>query len=158
MDGTLLDHYSNDYNKVTIVARPYLSYFFKYLFDNYDNVSIWTNGSLEWYSHCYREILSSYIPDNKSFDFVVTFDDNLISCKLTSPKKLQIIYDIHSKYNETNTILIDDSKHTLTCDLKNSILIPSYICYPELYFDEDEIDDDEELLNIVNILKVSNRI
>ena len=147
MDGTLLEGYTNDYNKTIIKRRPHLMRFFAYLFEKMERVSIWTNGSKEWYTECFDRVLKHCIPAGKSFDFVVTFDDNLIHCKQTSPKQLQKIYDIHPQYTLNNTMLIDDSEHALQCDPFNSILIPTYA------YDSDDSEEDCGLLDIIELIE-----
>ena len=143
MDGTLIDFYVERGN-VYIVPRPNLSAFLKYVFDNFVRVSIWTNGTEMWYIRCFCECLVEHIPEGYDFDFVITLSDKLVKNRSTDPKRLSLIYKKYDNYNENNTIMIDDSEHTLLDNIDNGILIPSFSHDPNC-----ANDTDMELLHII---------
>lgn len=145
MDGTIIDNYSL-MQETIIIARPYLREFLHYLFSHHERISIWTNGSSRWYNKCFNECIQHHMPQDKSFDFVITYDDCLVRNKTTCPKSLSLIYDKYSNYSEHNTIMIDDSPHTLKDNMDNGILISSY------EYEEDDHDLDNELLKMINII------
>ena len=123
LDGTLIDDYYDDANNLCIRPRPHLTEFLIFAFDHFDSVSIWTNGSLEWYRYVYKQELYKHIPFIYCFNMVITFDDGLVMCKESSPKSLRKIYKIYPEFNKNNTILIDDSPHTMRADLDNELVL-----------------------------------
>jgi hypothetical protein len=151
LDGTLIDSYYGDNgNNIIIKARPFLCSFFSCLFYKYKRISIWTNGSSDWFQMCYDKCLKKYMSENMKFDFIITFDDGLVLDKSNSPKKLTKIYQKYSNYNSNNTYIIDDSVHTIQDNLENALLIPTFI------FDPDEPDEPD--YNLLEILyKLENK-
>ena len=94
MDGTLIDSYfSFVTGKMVIIPRPHLKEFLEFVFDNFSNVSIWTNGVKEWYEEVYSTLLITFIPNGKSFHFVKT-RENLFDTNIVKP--LSDIYKIYS--------------------------------------------------------------
>lgn len=149
LDGTLIDSYYGEYgNNLIIVARPFLRKFLESLFLNHESVSIWTNGSKQWFERCHDECLKYHLPDGCKFDFIITYDDDLVTCKRTCPKYLTKIYQKYPKYNKENTIMIDDSIHTMQDNMDNGILIPTFDFDPDLPF-----ACDYELLNTLAIIE-----
>jgi hypothetical protein len=150
LDGTLVDHYTDDYNLIHVKARPHLSKFFKYVFTNFESVSIWTNGTYKWYRYVWDQVLNKHMPLVYCFTMVITYDDGLIVCKETAPKSLHKIYKIYpEQFNKKNTFLVDDSKHTLRNDPLNSFLIPTY----NYDIDPNIIDTDNELVELITLLE-----
>lgn len=150
MDGTLIDSYfSFDTGKMVIIPRPYLKEFFDFAFENFTNVSIWTNGTKEWYDEVCKRVLLSYIPIGKSFHFVKTrtnlFDTNII-------KPLSEIYKIYSCYNNSNTFILDDNPDTYVCNVENSIPITTF----ETILDDENknCNNDNELIKVISLLKI----
>jgi hypothetical protein len=117
----------------------------------------------EWYNTCYN-ILRKYIPTGKSFDFVITYDDNLVIDRMTSPKRLSKIYEMYPEYNELNTFILDDSPHTYRLNSVNAIPITTYDCECDEYEDLDEdvevvnSSTDEELLRIIAYIQELERM
>lgn len=63
MDKTLIEGYfSIKHDKMVIEERPYLGQFLKFVFEHFDNVSIWTNANKEWFDYVYNTILYKYMP------------------------------------------------------------------------------------------------
>jgi len=128
MDGTLLDYVPAyfDHNKsfkVIPIARPYLSLFMKYLFDNFEKVSIWTAAAKTWYDECYEKILKPSLPEGKSFHFIKTRNDYN---SLAVVKPLRMIFEEYPDYNLENTLIIDDNPLTFAENIENAILIKSF--------------------------------
>lgn len=134
MDGTLLDNIPpklqdpsyKHIKKNTIyqpIARPHLKDFLEYVFRNFKRVSIWTAGTKEWYEQCYGEVLRHYIPEGKSFDFVLTREDFQ---RYYPVKPLSFVYKTHPEYNSTNTLIVDDNPVTYSENVENAIGIKSF--------------------------------
>ncbi len=160
MDGTLLDyvppHFDNNntFNKIPI-ARPYLNLFMKYLFDNFERVSIWTAASESWYVICYERVLKNSLPEGKEFHFVKT-RDNYNSNEFVKP--LQIIYEEYPHlYTSENTIIIDDNRFTFVENYEQAIQIKPFF-YDRLSKSVRENLDkhDFELYNMIQILHQRN--
>jgi hypothetical protein len=145
MDGTLIDGFYNDYNEVIIKKRPFLKLFFKFVFNNFDNVSIWTNANFEWFNIIYENELKYLIPEGKSFDFVKTRETSI-----TYPlKDLEIIYIDSPQYNENNTFIIDDCPETYQKNISNSIPIEIY----NYEYEQNISKIDTELLRIIKLFE-----
>ncbi len=112
MDKTLIEGYfSIKDNKMVIEERPFLGEFLKFVFEHFERVSIWTNANKEWFDQVYNTILYKYMPKNKHFDFVITFDDGYVGKDNNGPKDLNVIFNIfENEYNKHNTFLVDDSE------------------------------------------------
>jgi hypothetical protein len=129
MDGTLLDNipaYFDNNHTIYIkpIARPHLDIFMKYVFNNFERISIWTAASKIWYNNCYENVLKHYIPEGKSFHFVKTKDD-YDSSKFIKP--LSLIYAQYPDvYNPSNTLIVDDNRITYVENIANAIPIKSF--------------------------------
>lgn len=163
MDETLIAHKFNPYDIFAHpIPRPHLKEFFEFLFTNCKNISIWTHGTKEWYNIVYNKILKDFIPEGKSFDFVITRDTSICNyndiielnkkireIKIDIPsisllKPLFMIYKKYpEKYNENNTYIIDDNPLTYSLNKKNAIAIKSYNCVN---------NSDTELVRIMNLI------
>ena len=113
MDGTLLDYvppcfdHNKSYTQIPI-ARPYLKLFMKYLFANFERVSIWTAAAKNWYDMCYETVLKEALPEGKDFHFVKT---RLNYEFRKGVKPLKLIYEEYQDlYNPENTLIIDEYK------------------------------------------------
>lgn len=164
MDETLITHKFNPYSIFADpIPRPHLKEFFKFLFANCKNVSIWTHGTKEWYNIVYNKILKDFIPEGKSFDFVITRDtflanyNNIIELNkkireikidihsISLLKPLFIIYKKYSEqYNKNNTFIIDDNPITYLLNQENAIAIKPYNFVN---------NSDTELVRIMNLIK-----
>jgi hypothetical protein len=149
LDGTLIDsgYAPPNYCKVEIYERPHLKEFFAWAFTQFERVSIWTNGSKEWYNKCYQTVLYKHIPLDKCFDFVITYDNGFVLSREYSPKRLSIVYNLNMNYTTNNTFIMDDSPHTYKCNPDNAIPICSFVYNEDA--EQDEID--HELLSIMKL-------
>ncbi len=149
MDKTLIEGYfSLKHQKVMIEERPFLGQFLKFVFNHFENVSIWTNANKEWYDHVYNSVLYKYIPDGKIFDFVFTFDDGYVGKDNYGPKDLNIIFDIYKTngYTKDNTFLVDDSDIHFNQNPQNCYLIKPF----EIDLLNNSHKHDIELLKIIS--------
>lgn len=143
LDGTLIDHHVAEFgNDLIIRPRPFLSAFLEHLFFYYERVSIWTNGTDKWFAQCYDTCLKYHLPRGKRFDLVITFNDRMVADKERSPKRLSLLYDKYPFYHSRNTLIIDDSPHTVVDNPNNAILLPTF------NFDLDK-EDDTELIKVL---------
>ena len=152
MDKTLIEGYfSIKYDKMIIEERPYLAQFFKFVFNHFEHVSIWTNGNKTWFDFVYETVLYKYIPKNKHFDFVITFDDGYVGNDNNGAKDLNVIFNIFEEddYNKYNTFLVDDSETHFDKNPKNCYLIKPF----EVNVDDHSHKYDIELLKIINIFR-----
>ena len=160
MDGTILDyvppHFDDNLShKIIPIARPYLHLFMKYLFDNFERVSIWTAATKDWFDECYEKILKPSIPEGKGFHFVKTRADYNYYAGL---KQLKLVYSEYPDlYNSKNTLIIDDNPHTFAENKEQALQIKS------LFYDRlpkkirENLDKhDFELYNMIQILNDIN--
>lgn len=148
MDGTILDHLQLRINGLPQpIGRPYLDLFMKYVFSNFERVSIWTAGTREWFQLCYRQVLKKYIPQGKQFDFVLTREDFTLLYPL---KPLLFIYSKFPAYNITNTLIVDDTPITYSKNIGNAIGIKPFF-YNLLT--KEERNNDCELIKLINLLE-----
>ncbi len=151
IDKTLIEGYfSIKHNKMLIEERPYLAQFLKFTFEHFENVSIWTNGNKEWFDYVYETILYKYMPKNKHFDFVITFDDGYVGIDNTGAKDLNIIFNIfEDEYNKHNTFLVDDSETHYNQNIYNCYLIKPF----EANIENNNHKDDIELLRLIKYFR-----
>jgi hypothetical protein len=156
MDGTLLDHvllYFDDIDSHEIIpiARPYLNLFMKYVFNNFERVSIWTAGTKEWFDKCYEKILKPSIPEGRNFHFIKTRSEYNYQAIV---KPLEMIYhEYHDLYNFSNTLIIDDNPYTFVDNPEQALHIKPFF-YERLPMEVRENLDkhDFELYNMILIL------
>ena len=130
-----------------IKSRPHLKEFLKYVFENFESVSIWTAATEKWYFECFEEGIQDYMPSGYHFDFVITREDNFIDDTCGYPKLLSKVYEVHEKYTQTNTMIIDDNPLTYKYNVLNAIPIKPFDIY-----DPNHVNDDE-LLKIIELFK-----
>lgn len=158
MDGTILDHVPPcfDHNrsyKAIPIARPYLHLFMKYLFENFDRVSIWTAASKSWYDECYEKVIKPSLPEGKGFHFIKTRDDYDYIRRV---KPLQMVYEEYPElYNAENTLIIDDNSYTFLENIDQAIQIRSfYYDRLEKSIRENLDKNDFELYNMIQVLHI----
>ena len=160
MDGTILDnvppHFDhNESCKAIPIARPYLNLFMKYVFTNFEHVSIWTAGTKEWFDECYEKVLKPSIPEGKDFHFIKTRSDYNYQAIV---KPLEMIYcEYPDLYNSSNTSIIDDNPYTFVENVDQGLQIKSFF-YDRLSKKVRENLDkhDFELYNMIQILHNKN--
>jgi TFIIF-interacting CTD phosphatase-like protein len=149
MDLTLIKH-TYIQNNIQIIPRPYLPLFFSYIFTHFNNISIWTHSTDEWYNNVYEKLLKHIIPQGKSFHFVWTrnkciekpIKTGLFSYQNTIIKPLNRVFSFYNEYNTQNTLIIDDTVSTYQLNVFNAIPIKPFL-----------FNNDEELLRIIQILE-----
>jgi len=155
MDGTLLDAdvYSTNFRKQKPIARPHLKKFLEYVFETFENVSIWTNATESWYNQCYEEVLKHHLPEGKTFHFVRHREHNM--GRVWIHKKLTDIYELYPEiYNIYNTLIVDDNCETYALNAENAVPINPFfydLIHPKEHSRLDEYD--KELLRIIEELK-----
>ncbi len=152
MDKTLIEGYfSIKHNKMVIEERPFLGEFLKFVFEHFERVSIWTNANKEWFNHVYDRVLHKYIPKNKYFDLVITFDDGYVGEDNNGPKDLNIIFNDFEEYGYTkhNTFLVDDSEIHYNQNIYNCYLIKGF----EVNLENNSHKDDIELLRLIKYFR-----
>lgn len=122
-----------------IIFRPYLYKFIRFLFKNFESVSIWSAGSKE-YVKIVMSSLKRYLPNGKSFRFVYSLNEcefkHLISkqqcfCRHTEYKTILIkplkkIFEKYEDMNQLNTVIIDDTDDTFSENYENAIWIQKF--------------------------------
>lgn len=133
LDGTLISEpFGDDTPSADIegnfipTPRPYLRGFLKFLFNNFDTVSIWTRASEGWWKIAYKNIIRHYMPEGKEF-FKVWFGNR---CKRDGEglifKPLDKMWKRKWKMNRDNTLIIDNDPENYVYNKKNAIPIDSY--------------------------------
>lgn len=156
IDGTLVYSTIDDDEIEKIVCRPYLGEFLKFLFDNFDSVSIWTAAGSEYALEVINHIIKKFnlkkkfrfifSGDQITYEFIVSgkrsyntrtsdglgFMDRLVIKDLN--EKVFKKFDDMDKYN---TMIIDDTKSTFAKNYGNAIHIKKF--YPETETEKDNI-------------------
>lgn len=147
MDGTLITAL-NSGHKYEPIARPHLKEFFQFIFEYFDNVSIWTHAEKDWFLEVYYKILVHVIPSKKTFKFVITRENNK-PIQWDTPKMLSTLYTMYPNHNHLNTWIVDDTPMTYRFNLSNAVHIDTY--------NETNLHHDNELLRLINLFKSSPR-
>jgi hypothetical protein len=164
MDETLITHKLNPYDIFADpIPRPHLKEFFEFVFKNFKYVSIWTHGSSQWYEIVNKKIFTNFLPEGKSFHFVITRDNTqftyndvikineilekkkiIIPC-ISFLKPLFIIFDKYpDEYNSKNTFILDDKPITYCINTENAFSIRPYVVID---------NEDTELLKIIEYIR-----
>ena len=123
MDGTLIDGFYGERGEVVVQPRPYLREFIAFVFDRFENVSIWTHGDDRWFTTVYTECLQHMLPKHKQFYFVKTRGYAGVG---VGAKWLDRIYADHPDHHEYNTFIVDDTPATYWQNIANSVPIKTY--------------------------------
>jgi len=113
--------------------RPGVEYFLQVAFEEFESVSVWSAGT-EFYVHEIVKLLFK----NQMPDFIMTRNDcNELQLVKTEQvcrfKPLEIIYKKYPKYNETNTLIIDDRRDICKLNCINNIQIPEFLLTYDTY-------------------------
>lgn len=131
LDGTLLNE--NVTNEEIPSLRPYTKQFINFLFKHCREVGIWSNSGSERVKRLYEKLFLSWTGNNFSFIWSAEkstekirvnsyFDCSSISCV----KHLKKLWS-HTSYNNcNNTLIIDDTPRTYSCNYGNAIPIPKF--------------------------------
>ena len=153
MDATLIGEevHKKDPNNREFVIRPFLEEFLYFCFENFQTVSIWTNGTESWFQHVYQTALKNYLPEGKSFYLTKTYNDcrkewatSQYSSYLQIVKLVEPI--MPADFNGNNILVVDDSKETVYQGIPetNIFRIRPFAMNMEGYG-----EDDTELMGIV---------
>jgi len=142
LDGTLIDNYYDNSNKMIIKERPYIRQFLSFVFTKFETVSIWTNANISWFQKAYYEVLYKYMPEKKQFTYIFTNNRNNGIIRI---KDLQYLYKKYpNTFNKYNTFILDDTPYTYKNNPYNAIPIKSY-SYNQ--------DTDTEFVRVMYMLK-----
>lgn len=146
IDGTLI-HESRDVDddddEIVAIRRPWIDKLFEKLFqdERVGSVSTWTAASREWSDHVYTNVFEPIIPSGKSMFFrwhsdrcVFKFDKNAIrngedpwsSRIVVKPLKKTFRRFKMVGMNQENTVIIDNTPHTFSCNYGNGIHIDTF--------------------------------
>ena len=128
-------------------ARPHLQQFLDYIFKMY-NVSIWTAANKPYAIAIIKKFI--LVKPGRKLDFVFYSDHcSLSKAQKRGLKGLDILWDYFKmkKYDETNTLIIDDNHEVNNIQKKN--------CYhiPEFNYNKRGSENDNELLILMQLLK-----
>lgn len=144
-----------------IFERPHLQEFLDYVFKNF-NVSVWTAASKNYATFIIdRSIMNKKLNDKnyerqkeRVLEYIFYNKHGKISKQhYKTPKQLKLL-DEHFKlkYNENNTIIIDDHNDVYGSQKKNCIHIKPFEVFSETGL------NDNELLAIIKQLKQINKV
>jgi hypothetical protein len=166
MDQTLIDgHYITGNGDLTVSARPYLKEFLIWCFDNFDNVSIWTAASKQWFDYVNQNIFKPILQSiGKKFDKVWVGDRVTFAWQYsewhghsvnTKQKRLSKLYRQNrniggNPYNKHNTIMVDDSKASFQINYGNGIEVKPW--YSGGYKPDEDTELKELMVYFDNVL------
>lgn len=123
------------------VKRPYLDRFIRYIYNNFESVSVWSAGSKD-YVYAIVEII---FRDYKYPDIVMTWNNVVVDDNKRYWKALDKFYNKNFKANPSNTFLLDNKLDNFRDDPNNGVHIPDYDPLPT----EEEIARDDTCLLVV---------
>lgn len=145
IDYTLID---SDVTGV-IYPRPYIKEILDFCFDNFESVSIWTAGDKQWYNIVKANVFDRILSPDKMFKNVFTNRQCRVRKDILNQheyyKPLSFLYFWNSKFNSSNTLIVDDTASTFTQNRDNAYHISRY--------EVEDPCDDEEFLKLMNLLK-----
>jgi hypothetical protein len=125
MDGTLINE--------RMEARPHLDEFFRYIFQHFNHVSIWTMADVSWFNRVNARVFQPIMPLGKSFHFVWC----RVNCKLMqnlgdgSISVIKPLTEVYRRfpiiYSPFNTLIVDDTPSTYQENIGNAIKIGCYV-------------------------------
>lgn len=144
--GELIDD-SLTFEGKRAIARPFLEEFLYFAFDKFKTVSIWTQGTEEWFQYVYRVVLEPLLPEGKAFHFVKTRED----CQKEwhpngfpyTVKPLSTMFSKESSYTSETVLAVDDNVDVVYTGLTRDRV------YRILPFDVERKEDDSELMGMV---------
>lgn len=126
-----------------VYERPHLQEFLDYVFENF-RVAVWTAASKDYAIFIVEKILLQGKPSRKLeflfFDYHVGISENI--SKIECSKDLNLVWNTFPKFNNKNTIIVDDYEDVYMPQLCHS--------YPMPPFEANAInaDSDTELLKL----------
>lgn len=129
VDGTLISlcNPTMDLRNASVYLRPGVEELFHWAYANGVRVSIFTAASPGWFCFIQSKLLSRAMPLGFHFEFVYTdkhchYDP--IAC--ANVKRLERVWNEHTDWNETNTLIVDDTPSTFTQNLRNALLVNGF--------------------------------
>ena len=112
----------NEGTQMTTFIRPQLLSFL-YICSQLFNLSIWTFGTREYANIIVKKLIPSYI----KFDHVLSRDETNEANRIYHRfKPLEYLYALDSKYNSSNTVIIDDLPDVYLSNRNNCISIKPF--------------------------------
>jgi hypothetical protein len=133
-----------------IFARPHLQVFLDYLFENY-NVAVWTAATKDYALFIVKHFILT--KPGRKLDFVFYSHHCNMSQKLKRGLKgLSMLWDVFrlKKYNENNTIIIDDNPDVLVKQACNVIQIKPFFYYHRASYTDTEFYKIEQELSKID--------
>jgi len=122
---------------MVVWERTGLKNFINFLDKNIEYLGIWTNGNNFWMNFVISKILSKYISPKR---FILKYSIDKSTSQLLNEqdengnhyqikvfiKNLEDIFKVSKKFNETNTLLLDDNLYNCICNKYNSLPIKKF--------------------------------
>jgi hypothetical protein len=128
VDSAFLYFYQDPSGRMDIVFRPYFDKFIKYCFENYD-VGIWSAANKEYVDFLLKDIFKTYASDLQ-FSWSSEQCENMEGTSLRLVKPLRKIWESGAgklyKWNENNTLMIEDKEDSCQQNPRNCLIIPKF--------------------------------
>ena len=138
-------------NFFIIFARPHLQDFLDFLFENF-NVAVWTAATKDYALFIVKNFI--LVKPGRKLNFIFYSHHCDMSQKLKKGLKgLSMLWDVFrlKKYNENNTIIVDDNPDVLISQACNVIQIKPF------YYNDRASYNDDELNNVkMELVKINN--
>lgn len=145
LDGTLFSENVTTSEEIPSL-RPYTKAFINFLFKHCREVAIWSNSGSERVQRLYEKLLlllseskfSSGRSEENKFSFIWSAEKSTEKIKvnsyfdcssISSVKHLKKLWTHSSSNNCNNTLIIDDTPRTYSCNFGNAIPIPKFVDY-----------------------------
>jgi len=103
------------------IFRPGLREFISFAFSYFDQVAIWSAGQYDYVHKITKKIFYGF-PD----PCLIMTRDDIESNQQDYSKPLNKLFDLNSRFNETNTFFLDDKQSNFGYYHRNGITIPRY--------------------------------
>ena len=132
------------------IARPHLDAFLTYIFKHFQ-VSVWTAASKDYAVEIINKFIIKGKKDRKLKSFLYDYhcEESIENINPDTPKDLRYLYLAkNKKFNEYNTVIVDDHKDVIKNN-KNNVIDSEY-------FDANKKNplQDTFLLNLIRDLKI----
>jgi hypothetical protein len=138
-----------------VIERPNLQDFLDYIFDNF-NVSVWTAADKDYATFIIDKIILN--KESRKLDLVLfKYHCNISKHQYGSSKSLRLIWENKNlkKYNENNTIIIDDYDDVWNYQRDNCIRAPQFEYLNKNSLDDDFLSSSSKLRKILEKFKKS---
>lgn len=123
-----------------VKKRPYLTLFLRYLFKNFDSVSVWTAATRPYAIKILENIMSEH--QRNQLAFFLTRENLRFKDGKNYTKPLEKIFKNSKHMTSQNTIMIDDRKSAMSDNCGNAFIIDAWKGQP----------NDRELAKLMLIL------